>query len=74
LNKNDVLELVHKQPEDVDLARLIYTLYIRRQIELGTLPPDTREAFSLEKFERLSNEWTVAGYPFSVTGSGYGEE
>ncbi len=62
MKKSDVLELLHDQPEDLDIDKFLYTLYVRRQIELGIAAADAEHEFSPEKFEALDREWTVAGY------------
>ncbi len=57
MKKSDVLELLRDQPEDLDIDAFLYTLYIRRQIELGIAAADAGDEISQEEFEKLSEEW-----------------
>jgi hypothetical protein len=62
MKKRDVLELLHGQPEDLDVDRFIYALYIRHQIQCGFAVPDAEREYTPENFQKLDREWTVAGY------------
>ena len=73
MKKSDVLELLRDESEEVDIDRFIYTLHVRRQIELGLAAADAVQAYSPERFEQLSTEWTAAGYPPSIGESRHGE-
>lgn len=74
MKKSEVLELLREEPEDLDVDRFIYTLHVRRQIELGRAAADAVNEYSPEKFEQLSVEWTVAGYPPHIMESSREEE
>ena len=55
--KSEVLDLLRDLPEDLDIDKFIYTLYVRRQIELGIAAAEAGEEISHEEFEKLSEEW-----------------
>jgi hypothetical protein len=74
MRKSDVLDLLRDQPEELDIDRFLYTLHMRRQIELGLAAADAVEEYSPEKFEKLSVEWTVAGYPPRIMERNHEEE
>lgn len=57
MKKTDVLELLREQPEDLDIDRFIYTLYVRRQIEIGIAAADASDEISHEEFVELSEQW-----------------
>ncbi len=43
MKKSDVLELLKDMPEELDAEKLIYTLYVRRKVELGLAALDAGE-------------------------------
>ena len=57
VKKVELLEIIRKLPEDIDLEKLMYTLYVRRQIEIGLAAADAGDEISHEEFEKLSEEW-----------------
>lgn len=57
MKKSDVLELLRDMPEELDVDKFIYTLYVRRMIERGMADADAGREISHEEFERLSEEW-----------------
>jgi hypothetical protein len=57
MKKSDVLELLRDQPEDLDIDKFLYTLYVRRQIELGIAAADAGDEISHEEFEEMSEGW-----------------
>ena len=54
--KSEVFDLLRDLPEDLDIDKFIYTLYVRRQIELGIAAADAGEEISHEEFDNLSEE------------------
>ena len=69
MTKTKLLELIHATPErgdgELDVDRLLYTLYVRRRIELGLTDADTSDEFSQEEFDRIRTLWTVRGIGFT---------
>lgn len=57
MRKSDVLEMLREMPEELDIDKLIYTLYVRRKIELGVAAADAGRAISHEELVRQSDEW-----------------
>jgi hypothetical protein len=57
MKKRDVLELLQEMPEDLDIEKLIYTLYVRRKIELALAEAEHDEGMPHEEFVRQSDEW-----------------
>ena len=55
--KSEVFDLLRDLPEDLDIDKFIYTLYVRCQFELGIAAADAGEEISHEEFENLSEEW-----------------
>ena len=57
MKKSDVLELLSDMPEDVDMERLLATLYLRWKIEQAEATPE-EDDIPHEEVERLSEEWS----------------
>lgn len=57
MKKSDVLELLRDMPEDLDIDKFIYTLFVRRKIEQGLADADAGDEISHEEFVKLSDEW-----------------
>jgi predicted transcriptional regulator len=59
MNKADILEIVRELPDDeeVDVQRLIYTLYVRAQVDRGLADADAGRAVFLEEIDRMIDEW-----------------
>jgi hypothetical protein len=59
MKKTEVLELVLDLPNDidVDIDKLIYALYVRREIERGLADADQGRVVSLEEIDRMIDEW-----------------
>jgi predicted transcriptional regulator len=59
MNKADILEIVHELPDDeeVDVQRLIFTLYVRAQVDRGLADADAGRKVSLEEIDRMIDEW-----------------
>ena len=56
MNKREVLELVAALPDDVDVDRLIYTLWLKRKLEKAFALPE-EDDISEEAMERLFDQW-----------------
>jgi hypothetical protein len=61
VRKSDVIELLRDMPEEIDVDKLIYTLYFRRKIEVAEADAEAGREISHEEFEKLSNEWLTSG-------------
>jgi hypothetical protein len=59
MNKSDLLEIIGKLPDDVDIDvdKLIYTLYGRREIDRGLADADACREVSLEEIDQMLDEW-----------------
>ena len=61
MKKSDIMEILRDMPEELDIDKLIYTLYVRRKIELAEADAEAGREISHEEFERLSDEWLRSG-------------
>ncbi len=57
MKKSEILELLRDEPEELDVDKFIYTLYLRRKLELALADAEAGRELSLEEFERLTDEW-----------------
>jgi predicted transcriptional regulator len=57
MRKSDVLDLLRDMPDELDIEKLIYMLYVRRKIELGRAAADAGQVITHEEFVRQSDEW-----------------
>jgi predicted RNA-binding protein YlqC (UPF0109 family) len=57
VKKSEIVELLRDLPEEIDVEKLIYTLYVRRQIEIGLADADAGRFITHQEFEKLSEEW-----------------
>ncbi|MGH2586019.1 MAG: hypothetical protein ACRDJE_13990 [Dehalococcoidia bacterium] len=57
MKKSDVLELLRDEPEELDIDKFIYTLWVRRKIERALAEADEDEGISHEEFVRQSDKW-----------------
>ena len=57
MKKRDILELIRDEPEDLDVDRFIYTLYVRRKIEQGLADADAGREVSLEEIDQMIDAW-----------------
>jgi len=57
MKKSEILDLLRDEPEELDVDKFIYTLYVRRQIERGIAAADAGDEVSQEEFEQLSEKW-----------------
>ncbi len=58
MKKADVQQVVDALPEEgeVDIDRLLYTLWLRRKVELAEACPED-EDITQEELDRLSESW-----------------
>ena len=59
MNKADILEIVSELPDDeeVDVQQLIYTLYVRVQVDRGLADAEAGREVSLDEIDRMIDEW-----------------
>ena len=57
MKKSDVLELLRDEPEDLDIDKFIYTLWFRRQIELGEADIAAGRVIPHEEVVREMKTW-----------------
>jgi hypothetical protein len=57
VKKSDVIKLLDDMPEEIDIEKLMYTLYVRRQIELGLASADAGDVISDEEFDVEMAQW-----------------
>ena len=57
MKKTDILELINRLPDDVDVDKLIYTLYFRREIDRGLAEDAAGHEVSLEEIDQMIDEW-----------------
>jgi hypothetical protein len=57
VKKADVIELIRDMPEEIDIQKLIYTLYVRRKIEMGDADAAAGREVTQEEFERHTDAW-----------------
>lgn len=57
MKKHEVLELLRDMPEELDIEKLIYTLYVRRKIELAVAAADDGRVISHDELVRQSEAW-----------------
>jgi len=59
MKKSDVLELLQHEPEDLDVDKFIYTLWVRRKIERALASPE-EEDIPHEEVEGMIDEWLAS--------------
>jgi hypothetical protein len=57
MKKTDVLELLKGEPEELDIDKFIYTLWVRRKIERALAEAEKDAGISHEDFVRESDAW-----------------
>ena len=59
MKKAELVEIVNDLPDDadVDIDKLIYTLWVRRKIERALADAEHDEGISHEEFVRESDAW-----------------
>jgi hypothetical protein len=57
MKKQDVLDLLCEQPEDLDIDKFIYTLWFRRKLERAIAQADVEDGMPHEEFVRTSDAW-----------------
>jgi|DewCreStandDraft_5_1066085.scaffolds.fasta_scaffold02263_7 hypothetical protein len=57
MKKSEILDLLRDEPEELDVDKFIYTLYLRRKLELALVDAEAGRELSLEELERLTDEW-----------------
>jgi len=57
MKKQDVLDLMHDMPDEVDVEELMYRLYLRAKLEKAEAALEAGDVLTEEEVERLSEEW-----------------
>jgi hypothetical protein len=57
MRKRDVVELLQDMPDEIDVQKLMYALYVRHKIERAEARPED-EDIPHDEVERLSEEWS----------------
>jgi hypothetical protein len=56
MKKSELLALLEHMPEEFDADSLIYTLFVRRKIEVAEASSENDDV-SLDEVDRLSEKW-----------------
>ena len=56
MKKSEVLELLRDQPDEIDLDKFIYTLWVRQKIERALVEAEDDEGVPHEVFMRQSKQ------------------
>ena len=57
MKKVDVLRALDVLPEEFQIERLMYTLYLRREVERGLADIEAEREVSLEEIDRMIDTW-----------------
>src|SRR5204862_4511735 len=57
MKKQDVIDLVQRMPEEIDIERLIYHLYVIRKIELAEASMASGDLLTEEEVDREIESW-----------------
>lgn len=57
MKKSDLLEFIRDEPEELDIDKLIYTLWVRRRIEIGLAEADAGLEVSMEEIDQMIEAW-----------------
>lgn len=57
ITREEVLEMVRRLPDEIDVEELIYRLYLREKIERGEADIAAGRTFSTEEIEAQAVEW-----------------
>lgn len=57
ITKDDLLEMVRKMPDEIDIEELIYRLYVREKLELAEADIVAGRTFSTEEVRAQAAEW-----------------
>ena len=60
MKKSEILELLQDQPEDLDIDKVIYTLWFRRKIDAALREADEDEGIPHEEVMREFDEWLTS--------------
>ena len=57
MRKEEVLDILEKMPDEVDVDKLIYTLYLKRKLELAEADITAGRVIPHEEVEREMEAW-----------------
>jgi predicted transcriptional regulator len=57
VKKTDVIELVQRLPDEIDIEELMYQLYVRMKIEQAEAAIEAGDVVTHEEFSREIDEW-----------------
>ncbi len=57
MKKSDVLELLQEMPEELDVEKLIYTLYLKRKLEIAEADLAAGRMVTHEVVEQEMEAW-----------------
>lgn len=57
MKKEDVLDILEKMPDELDVDQLIYTLYLKRKLELAKADIAAGRVVPHEEVEREMRAW-----------------
>lgn len=57
MKKQEMLELLETMPEEIDIDQLMYTLHVRRKLELGAADDQADLVISDEALATEEAEW-----------------
>jgi hypothetical protein len=59
VKKSEIIEILEEQPEEVDVEKFIYALWLRRKIEAALVSPEDDD-IPHEEVERMIDEWLAS--------------
>jgi hypothetical protein len=57
VDKEQIIELVRRLPDDATLSDIVEALYVRQSIENGIAQPDAGEDLSTEEVKQRMSRW-----------------
>lgn len=57
MKKAELLELLREMPEELDIDKLLYTLYVRHQVELALADKAEGRVYTQEQIEHEISSW-----------------
>lgn len=57
IRKEEILELLRRQPDEIDVEELIYQLYLREKVAAGEADITAGRVLSAEEMRKQASEW-----------------